>query len=139
MLNSVPHDTAFSETLVFMVPGRLGSSNEFKILAAKRVTLLRREVRERHPERAAKLGVQVVDRARETVRRKPLDHRIRIQESAIDTLRRGPQYAVKTNSTSSHDARAPFSSGFPAIDPSYIAEPRAVSGARQFSLRDFSR
>jgi hypothetical protein len=71
-----------------MVPGRFGrqtclNSNslvrdEFKILAAKRVALFRSEVREGHPERAANRGIQEVNPARETVRRKPLGHRIRI-------------------------------------------------------------
>src|SRR5512139_3333619 len=61
--------------------------DEFEILAAKRVALFRGEIREGHPERAANRGIQVLNRAREAVRRKPLGYRIRIQESAIDTLR----------------------------------------------------
>src|SRR5512139_3862109 len=82
---------------------------EFEILAAERVALLRGEIRERHPERAANRGIQVLDRAREAVRRKPLGHRIGIQESPVDALRRGPQDAVKTNSAGGHDARSPWS------------------------------
>jgi hypothetical protein len=62
--------------------------DELQILAAECVALLRRKVRKGHPERAADHGVEVVDLARETVRRKPLDQRIGAQESAIDALGR---------------------------------------------------
>jgi hypothetical protein len=82
------------------------------------VALFRGEVREGHSERATNLCIQMVDPARETVRRKPLGQRIRIQECAIDTLGWGAQYTVKTNGASSHDALSPFVTGFPVLDSS---------------------
>jgi hypothetical protein len=79
------------------VPGRFGSSNaigvadalarfELEVLAAKRVALARREVRERHLVGAAHLRIDLVDLAGETVWRQPLGHGVRIEEGAVDPL-----------------------------------------------------
>jgi hypothetical protein len=55
------------------------------------------EVGERHLERAIDLRVQVMNLARESIWRKPLGHRIRIQERAINPLRRRAEHSVKSN------------------------------------------
>src|SRR5690349_16991035 len=50
--------------------------NQLEVLATERVPVAGREVAERHPERAADDGLEVVNRAGEAVRRQPLGHRI---------------------------------------------------------------
>jgi hypothetical protein len=55
----------------------------------------RREVREGHFVGPADLGLDVMDLAREAVRRKPFGHRIAIEERSIDPLSWGTKHAVK--------------------------------------------
>ena len=99
--NSVPHGHLLQgDTVVCISPGKFGSSNlsvwrmrscghQFEVLAAEGVALAGGEVRERHLVGAADLGVQVVDLAGESVRRKPLGHRVGVEERPIDSFGRG--------------------------------------------------
>ncbi len=70
---------------------------EFEILSAKGVALAGAEIGERHLVGSADFGVRLLDFAREAVRRKPLGHGVRIQERAIDPLRRRAEHSVKSN------------------------------------------
>ena len=77
--------------------------HQFDIFPAEGVTLAGREVCERHLVCAANLGVQVVDLAREAVRRDPLAQGIGLEECAINFLRRRTKDAVKADSMRGHD------------------------------------
>ncbi len=68
---------------------------QFEIGATKRVALAAGEIRERHLVGAADRGVHMVHLAREAMRRQPFDQRVRIEERAVDPLRRRPEHPVK--------------------------------------------
>src|SRR5437867_1247601 len=108
MFNSVPQETFSSVIVVCISPGRFGSSNlsvltnafvrrQFDVYSAERVALARAEIRERHLVSAADFGVQVMNLARESVRWKPFDHGVRIEERAINSLRRRPEHSVESD------------------------------------------
>ena len=67
------------------------------IRSAERMALAGGEIGERHLVGAADLGIHLVDLAGESVWRKPLGHRVRIKERAIDFLGRGTEHAVKSD------------------------------------------
>ena len=71
--------------------------HQLDVLPAEGVAAARREVRERHLVGATEAGVHVMHLAGESVGRQPLDHRVRIEEGAIDPLGRSPQDAVKAD------------------------------------------
>ncbi len=112
MSRSVPQKTFFSDTVTVSVPGkrivepvRVADAlvrHQLQVLATERVTGARREIRKRHPVGAADLRIQMVDLAGEAVRREPLDHRVGVQERAIDALRRRSQHSVKSDGAGSH-------------------------------------
>src|ERR1041385_7135293 len=56
------------------------------------------KIRERHLVTASDFGVDLMNRAGESVRRKPLRHGACIKERAIDSFGRGAQHAVKLDS-----------------------------------------
>src|SRR5215510_7798627 len=70
---------------------------QFEVLAAERVALAGREVRERHLVGATDAGVHAVNLGGESVWREPFDHCIRIEERAIDPLVLGPEDTVKAD------------------------------------------
>src|SRR5881396_1442893 len=70
---------------------------QFDVFSAERVALARAEIRERHFVSAADFGVQVMNLARESVRWKPFDHGVRIEERAINSLRRRPEHSVESD------------------------------------------
>jgi len=78
------------------------AGHQLEVLAAERVAVTAGEIGERHPERAAHLRVHLVHLAGEAVGRQPFRHRIRIEESAVDALGLGAQYAVEPDGASSH-------------------------------------
>ena len=80
--------------------------HQLLVRATERVTVPRCEVGKRHPESAADLGVQVMDLAREAVGRKPLAHRIRVEEGAIEAFGFGTKHTVEAEGTSGHELRA---------------------------------
>jgi hypothetical protein len=61
------------------------------------VTLAGREINERHLVGAVDFGVQVMNLARESIRRKPLGHCVRIKERPINSLRRRPEHSVESD------------------------------------------
>ena len=63
----------------------------------RRSALAGGEIGERHLVRAADFRVQVMNLARESVRGKPLGHRVCIQECPINPLRRRAEHSVKSN------------------------------------------
>jgi hypothetical protein len=69
--------------------------HQFKIGATKRVALAAGEIRERHLVRAADRGVQMVHLAGESMRRQPFSQRVRIEERAVDPLRRRTEHTVQ--------------------------------------------
>jgi hypothetical protein len=91
MLISVPTDTGFRSTITRISPGqvrvvdpigilqRLGRL-QLAVFAAEGMALPRREVRERHPERAADLRFKVMHFASGPVRWKPARHGVRLDE-----------------------------------------------------------
>ena len=56
-----------------------------------------REIAERHLERAADGGLEVMDRAGEAVRGEPFGQGIGLEEGAIDLLRAGAKDTVEAN------------------------------------------
>src|SRR5262249_24327676 len=60
--------------------------DQLEIPSAEGVTLPGAKVRERHLIGAADLGVEVMDLPGESVRWKPLGHRVRIEKRSIDAL-----------------------------------------------------
>src|SRR5688572_31301269 len=76
--------------------------HQLEVLAAEGVAIAGAEIRKRHLERAARLGLQVVHLAGEPVRWKPFGHRIGIEERAIHALRRSLEHAVKPYSACGH-------------------------------------
>ena len=70
---------------------------QFEIGSAKGVALGGGEICERHFVGAADFGVQVMNLARESVRWKPFDHGVRIEERAINSLRRRPEHSVESD------------------------------------------
>ena len=89
--NSVPQETLFKEIVVLISPGqvrivepvRVANAfvrHQFEIFSAERVTAAGAEIRERHLVGATDFRVQVVNLAGESVRRKPLGHRVRVEE-----------------------------------------------------------
>src|SRR5215475_9867107 len=105
MLTSVPTDTFLRVIVVCISPGSrivelVGIANtlvwrQLEIVPAKRVTLARAEVGERHPVAAADPRVHLENLGGEAVGRKPFDHRVRIEEGTVDPLRCRTQDAVK--------------------------------------------
>lgn len=73
------------------------SWRQFEIGSAERVALAGAEISERHPVGAADFGVQVINLARESIRRKPLGHRVRVEERPINSLRRRPKHSVESD------------------------------------------
>src|SRR5206468_5462248 len=71
------------------------AGDEFEIFAAEGVAVARREIPERHFERAPDVRLEVMHRTGEAVRRKPFRQRIRLEEGAIDFLWAGRQNAVQ--------------------------------------------
>src|ERR1700754_4180439 len=61
------------------------------------------EVTKGHLVRSARLRIHVMDLACEAIRRQPLCNRIGLKESAIDTLGRCAQDAVKIDGSGRHD------------------------------------
>jgi hypothetical protein len=55
------------------------------------------EIREGHPVAAADFPVCLMNLAGESIRRKPFDHGVRIQERAIDPLRLCAEHSVESN------------------------------------------
>jgi hypothetical protein len=60
------------------------------------------EIRERHLVGAANFGIQLVNLAGESVWWKPFGHCVRIQERAIDSLRRRTKYTMKSDGVCRH-------------------------------------
>src|ERR1043165_560300 len=75
---------------------------ELTIRASERVTVARREVRERHSVGAVNLDVHMVHFASVAVWREPLGHRVRVQECAIDALGFGTEHAVQPDGACGH-------------------------------------
>ena len=71
--------------------------HQFEIGSTEGMTLLGGKIRERHPVATADTGIDLVNLAREAMRRKPLDHRIGIEKGPIDPLGSGAQHSVKFN------------------------------------------
>src|SRR6266446_3241818 len=67
------------------------------------MALARREIRERHSVSATDFGVHLVNLAGESVRWKPLGHRVGIEERAINSLQCGAEHAVKSNRIGCHN------------------------------------
>jgi hypothetical protein len=80
--------------------------HQFEIGAAKRVTVAGAEIRERHPVRAADLGLQVMNLAGKAMRRKPLGHRVGIEKGPVDSFGRGTEHTVKSHGVRGHDGMA---------------------------------
>src|SRR5689334_16979798 len=59
------------------------------------MTLATREVRERHLVRAANGGLEMMDRTRESIRRKPFANCTSINKGTVNSLRRRHQHAMK--------------------------------------------
>ncbi len=76
--------------------------DQLQELPAKRVALARREVLERHLVAAADARLDAVHLAGKAVRRQPLGHRLRIDESAVDAVGRGSQDSVKLDGIRGH-------------------------------------
>jgi hypothetical protein len=74
------------------VPTTTFARNELEVLAAEGMTVPRAEVGE-----PADAGVHLVHLAGETVGRKPLHHRVGIQERAVNAVGRSTEHSVKTN------------------------------------------
>ena len=70
---------------------------QFEIGSAERVALAGGEISERHLVGAADFRVQVMNLARESIRRKPLGHCVRIEERPINSLRRRPEHTVESD------------------------------------------
>jgi hypothetical protein len=70
---------------------------QFLIDSAERVALAGGEISERHLVAAAHFRVQLVDLARESIRRKPLGQCIGIEERSINSLRRRPEHTVESD------------------------------------------
>jgi hypothetical protein len=66
------------------------------------VSVACREIDEGHLERAADPGIQMMDLAGKAVRRKPLRHRFRIEESTIYALRIDTEHAKEPYGASGH-------------------------------------
>src|SRR5688500_1299738 len=62
----------------------------------------RRQAREGHLVGTADLGLDLVDLAREAVRRQPFGHRVGIEERSVDPLRWCTKYPVKLDGVLSH-------------------------------------
>jgi hypothetical protein len=71
--------------------------HQFEIGSAERVALAGGEISERHLVAAGDFGVQVMNLAGESIRRKPLGHCVRIEERPINSLRRCPKHSVKSD------------------------------------------
>src|SRR4029434_6708800 len=71
---------------------------QLEIFSAKGMAPSRAEIRERHLVSATDFCVHLTELARESIRRKPFDHRIRINERAVNPLRRRAEHSVKSNS-----------------------------------------
>ena len=74
--------------------------HQLKKLSTESVALARGEIREGHLVGSADLGVYVVNLARETVWRKPLDHSLRIKERAINSFGFGPEHPMQSDGAS---------------------------------------
>lgn len=70
---------------------------EFEVFSTERVGLAGTEVGEGHLLNAADPGLDLMNFAGESVWRKPLGHRIGIQERAVNPLRCCPEHSVKSN------------------------------------------
>src|SRR5436305_9148232 len=68
---------------------------ELEILAAERVSVPRREIRERHLERAANPGLEMMHVAGEAVRRQPFAEGVGIEEGSVDAFGGRAQNAVQ--------------------------------------------
>src|SRR5262245_55684666 len=71
--------------------------DELKVFAAKRMTVARGEIPERHFERPAQFRLQVVHAAGVAIRRQPLRQGIGFEERAIDLLWGAREDAVETD------------------------------------------
>src|SRR5207247_9831904 len=76
--------------------------HQFEIFAAEGVAATGAEIRERHLVGTADFSVQMVNLAREPVRRKPFGQRVRVEKCPIDLLGRRTQYAVKPDGVGRH-------------------------------------
>ena len=79
---------------------------QLKILAAERMAVTGREVRERHPEGAANPCIQMMNLAGEAIGRQPFGQGIGIQKRAVDALGLGAENTVKPDGTGGHDGFA---------------------------------
>lgn len=70
---------------------------QFQVGASERVALAGREISEGHLVGAADLGVEVMNLGGEAVGRQPLDHRVPIEESAVEFLGCRAKHAVQSN------------------------------------------
>jgi hypothetical protein len=70
---------------------------QFVIGSAERVALAGAEISKRHLVGATDFRVQVVDLARESIRRKPLSQCVHIDERPINSLRRRPEHTMKSD------------------------------------------
>jgi hypothetical protein len=70
---------------------------KLNVFAPERMTLACTKVRKRHSVTATDTCVHFMDFAGESMRRKPLYHRVWIEECPIDTFGRRAKYAVKAD------------------------------------------
>ena len=70
---------------------------QFVVGSAERVALAGGEISKRHLVGAADFRVQLMNLARESIRRKPLSQCVRIEERPINSLRRRPQHTVESD------------------------------------------
>src|SRR5207249_2173833 len=71
--------------------------HDLQIFSAERMARIRGEIRERHPECAANLRVEMVNLAGEAIGRQPLGHGVRVEEGAKNLLRPGGEDTMQTN------------------------------------------
>src|SRR5215831_12950743 len=77
--------------------------HQFEVPSSEGVTAARRKVREGHLVCTTDFGIQLVNLAREAVRRKPLDHCICIEERPIDLLGRRAEHSVMPDGICGHE------------------------------------
>src|SRR5262249_14936633 len=77
--------------------------HQFEVPSSEGVTAACRKVREGHLVCTADFGIQMVNLAREAVRRKPLGHCICIEERTIDRLGRRAEHSVKPDRIGGHE------------------------------------
>lgn len=75
---------------------------QFKVFAAKGVTVARREVLEGHLEGTASAWLHVMNPAGETVGRKPLAHRLGLEERPVDPFGLGAKHSMKADCARKH-------------------------------------